>query len=118
MAIEEVVSQPFYSIKNKSVLLQLYQDTFNISLCDTCTSSYIKAYNELKKHVMANKKQPTQETPVAKQPSNRIKPEHINDTICIAGYGQVRLSDMSDDEINQHIASVDSLRHLLNDSQE
>ena len=58
--IEELLSIPFYSIEDKKPLLVEYQRLFNITLCDTCTGSYQKAYQELKTYYynldMAKKK--------------------------------------------------------------
>lgn len=45
-----LLNKGFYNIENKKPLLIEYERLFDIKLCDTCTSSYIQAFQALRKY--------------------------------------------------------------------
>lgn len=82
--IEETLNKPFYSIADKKPLLVEYQRLFGIELCDTCSGSYAKAYNELKVYyknkAMAKRKETATEY--------EFKPEYKGSKVYVSGIWQ------------------------------
>lgn len=104
----DILNQPFYQIKDKKPLLVEYQRLFNIALCDTCTGSYIKAYNELKtfyknEEIMAKSKEVTPETPVKKY---TLKPEYSGSSTTLSGTSILFDETTPDELIEEHFESI------------
>lgn len=91
---KELVSQPFYAIENKNLLLQAYQEVFHLELCSTCTGSYIQAYNQLKQYV---RNQTINTQNMAKKCKYQFKPEHVGSEIHIKGIGKVTQDNLTDE---------------------
>lgn len=105
----DILNQSFYQIKDKKPLLVEYQRLFNIALCDTCTSSYIKAYNELKtfyknEEIMAKSTPKNiEETPAKKYV---LKPEYAGSKTSVSGLTFQVDSDTPDEIIEANIELI------------
>jgi hypothetical protein len=108
-----LVEQPFYAIENKNLLLQAYQEVFNLELCSTCSSSYFQAYNQLKQFV---RNQKINIEPMAKTKCKyQFKPEHEGSEIHIKGIGKVTKDSLTDEvaeELLKHPA-YESILELI-----
>jgi hypothetical protein len=90
---KSLVEQPFYAIEDKNLLLQSYQEVFNLELCKTCPTSYFTAYNQLKQY-LRNKNLNIQ---MAKKCKYQFKPEHVGSEIHIKGLGVVTSETLTDE---------------------
>ncbi len=106
--MDEILKHPFYSINDKKPLLVEYQRLFNITLCEHCTGSYFKAYNELKTYYNAMAKN-EDKAPATKK--YRLKKEFENDSTQISGVKTVITKDTITDEIVE--ANFDLIKHLV-----
>ena len=103
----DVLSQPFYQIEDKKPLLVEYQRLFNVSLCDTCPSSYIKAYNELKtfykNQTMAKKSETKNQERVKKY---TLKPEYEGTSTNVSGIIEPFNNETPDNVIEENFELI------------
>lgn len=103
MRIEEVLNKGFYDLNNeeREALLINYNAITGIQLCSTCTGSFIKAYNELKK--MA-KKSNTEIESTKPECKYEFKKGFENSQIQVSGLSFVINSqNLSDALVEEHL---------------
>lgn len=111
---KSLVEQPFYAIEDKNLLLQSYQEVFNLELCKTCSSSYFQAYNQLKQYV---RNQSLIIITMAKT-KYQFKPGHEGSEIHISGYGKVTAQTLTDEIAEELLknAAYQSIIELIPES--
>lgn len=98
MLVSEILKKGFFELTRieKETLLSRYEDVTGKMLCSTCTSSFITAYNELKK---MSKKVTNQEPQTINPCKYGFKEGYENSEIRISGFPLLITSENLTDEI-------------------
>ncbi len=103
MLIEELINKGYYELTRdeRQIILEHYIGKTGTPLCTTCTGSFIKAYNELKK--MAKKENTPSESTI-KACKYEFKPGYEASQIQVSGLAfAINADNLSDELVENYL---------------